>query len=68
MLNAYAWMKASWWSFRRRLEAEDGVIATEYIIMMVLVALAIIAGATALGVAINDKLTNTASDVTAIVP
>jgi Flp pilus assembly pilin Flp len=51
-----------------RLENEDGVIATEYIIMLVLVALAIIAGASYLGVQINTKLSATGNAVRDCVP
>jgi Flp pilus assembly pilin Flp len=60
--------QAAWLSFRSRLQNEDGVIATEYIIMLVLVALAIIAGATYLGIQINSKLTSAGDSVTGIAP
>jgi Flp pilus assembly pilin Flp len=55
-------------SFRSRFENEDGVIATEYIIMLVLVALAIIAGATYLGIKINSKLSAAGDSVGGIAP
>ena len=51
-----------------RLRREDGVIATEYIIVLVLVALAIIAGATYLGTQINAKLSSAGNAVRDCVP
>jgi Flp pilus assembly pilin Flp len=60
--------QAAWVSLRTRFENEDGVIATEYIIMLVLVALAIIAGATYLGVKIDSKLSAAGDSVGGIAP
>ena len=38
-------------------QTPDGdVLATEYVILLVLIALALVAGATALGIGINNKL------------
>jgi Flp pilus assembly pilin Flp len=68
LLNLYVKVQAAWLSVRSRLENEDGVIATEYIIMLVLVALAIIAGATYLGLQINQKLSDAGDSVTTLVP
>ena len=51
-----------------RMRREDGVIATEYIIMLVLVALAIIAGASYLGTQINTKLSSAGNAVRDCVP
>ena len=68
LLDLYTKFQAAWLSFRSRFENEDGVIATEYIIMLVLVALAIIAGATYLGLQINNKLTSAGDSVTGISP
>jgi Flp pilus assembly pilin Flp len=53
---------------RGRFENEEGVIATEYIIILVLVALAIITGATYLGVQINTKLSSAGNAVRDCVP
>lgn len=47
----------------RDVRREDGVIATEYIIILVLIAIAIIAGAIFLGTTINDELSEAASQV-----
>jgi Flp pilus assembly pilin Flp len=68
VLSLYTRMQAAWVALRSRFENEDGVIATEYIIMLVLVALAIIAGATYLGVQINNKLSSAGDSVTGIAP
>ncbi len=63
-VRLYARAQAAWAGVRGRLEREDGIVATEYMIMLILVALAIVVGATALGVAINAKLSDTATKVT----
>jgi Flp pilus assembly pilin Flp len=55
-------------NLRSGLENEDGVIATEYVIMLVLVALAIILGATFLGAQINAKLSSAGNAVRDCVP
>ena len=68
MLTLFCRAQVAWLSLRARFENEDGVIATEYIIMLVLVALAIIAGATYLGLQINNKLTSAGDSVTGISP
>ena len=68
LLDLYTKFQAAWLSFRSRFENEDGVIATEYIIMLVLVALAIIAGATYLGIKIYDKLSSAGDSVSGIAP
>ena len=68
LLDLYTKIQSLWLSFRSRLENEDGVIATEYIIMLVLVALAIIAGATYLGIKINSKLSAAGDSVGGIAP
>ena len=51
-------------NFRSRFENEDGVVAVEYITILVLVALAIAVGAAYLGTAINNKLTSAGDAVT----
>ena len=51
-----------------RLRSEGGVIATEYIIVLVLVALAVIAGATYLGIQVNGKLSEAGNLVRDCVP
>jgi len=66
MLQAYTWVRVSagevrgW--FADRIRNEDGGVAAEYAILITLIALVIVAGATALGIAINNTL-NDASTV-----
>ena len=68
MLTLFCRAQVAWLNFKTRFENEDGVIATEYIIMLVLVALAIIAGATYLGIKLNDKLSSAGDSVSGIAP
>ena len=68
MLRLFIKAQAAWVTLRTRVENDDGVIATEYIIMLVLVALAIIAGATYLGVKIDSKLSAAGDSVGGIAP
>lgn len=60
MLQAYTWMQVRAASMRKRfaLRTEDGGVAAEYAILITLIALVIVAGATALGIAINNTLNN----------
>ena len=53
-----------WSGLRARMSNEDGVLATEYVILLVLIALALVAGATALGIGINNKLKAASTCVT----
>lgn len=64
MVQAYTWMQVRAASMRKRLtlRTEDGGVAAEYAILITLIALVIVAGATALGIAINNTL-NDASTV-----
>ncbi len=64
LLSVYSKLRVMWLGFRSHFEDESGAIATEYALLLVLVALAIIAGATALGVAINGKLKDAATTIT----
>jgi Flp pilus assembly pilin Flp len=63
-LGLFVRLTGVWSGIKARLVNEDGVLATEYIILLVLIALAIVVGATALGVAINNKLKSASSCVT----
>jgi Flp pilus assembly pilin Flp len=54
--------------FLSRIKSEKGAVATEYALLLVLVALAIIAGAFALGVAINDRLDDSADVIDGPLP
>ena len=61
MLNLYVKARTAWAGVTSRLAGERGVVSTEYGLLHVLIALAIVAAATALGLAITgvfDKGTN----------
>ena len=61
MLNLYVKFRTAWEGVTSRLADERGVVSTEYGLLLVLIALAIVAAATALGLAITgvfDKGTN----------
>ncbi len=62
MLQAYTWLKVSLSELPSKIRREDGGVAAEYAILITLIALVIVAGATALGIAINNTL-NDASTV-----
>ena len=47
-----------WASVRERLTGESGAVATEYALLLLLIALFIVASATLLGKAIADKFTS----------
>ena len=68
LLGLYSRALSAWSSLRSRFVNEDGVIATEYIILLVLIALVLVGGATFLGLSINNKLSSTGSSVTTVVP
>jgi Flp pilus assembly pilin Flp len=65
MLHAYTWARiavgelAS--SIGARIRREDGGVAAEYAILITLIALVIVAGATLLGIAINNTLSDAAT-------
>lgn len=52
-VKAYVKAKTLLWGARNKITNEDGAVATEYGLLLVLVAIAIIFAATALGVAIS---------------
>jgi pilus assembly protein Flp/PilA len=66
MLGLYTKIQSGWVHMTRRLRDETGAVATEYALLLVLVALAIIAGATALGIAINAKMDASATKLDSI--
>jgi len=55
LLSFYMKAQSLWASMRERLAGERGAVATEYALLLILIALAIIAAATALGLAIAGK-------------
>jgi pilus assembly protein Flp/PilA len=64
LLGLFARLTGVWSGLTARMRNEDGVLATEYVILLVLIALAIVAGATALGISINNKLSAASNCVT----
>lgn len=66
MLGLYTKVRSGWVHLTRRLRDDSGAVATEYALLLVLVALAIIVGATALGIAINNKLNDGATTLTGV--
>ena len=52
LLHLYVKAKTLLWGARDKITNEDGAVATEYGLLLVLVAIAIVAAATALGFAI----------------
>ena len=51
LLHLYVKAKTLLWGARDKITNEDGAVATEYGLLLVLIAIAIVAAATALGVA-----------------
>jgi Flp pilus assembly pilin Flp len=54
-LSLYTRAQALWGGFRETMKEDRGAVATEYGLLLVLVALAIVAALTALGLAIAGK-------------
>ena len=53
LLGIYTKAQTAWQGFKSRWIDERGVVSTEYGLLLVLIALAIVAAATALGLAIS---------------
>jgi Flp pilus assembly pilin Flp len=64
LLGLYTRAQTTWASFRSRFEDESGAVATEYIFLLVLIALAITGGMIFLASAINAKFSEAGSGVT----
>jgi pilus assembly protein Flp/PilA len=54
--------------FRARFPREDGAVATEYGLLLVLIALAIVLAATALGAAISGVFNDGATELGGVAP
>jgi Flp pilus assembly pilin Flp len=63
MLGLYTSLKSGWFHLTRRIRNEDGAVATEYGLLLVLIALGILIGAAALGVAINTLFNDAATEL-----
>ena len=55
LLSVATKIQMLWLGFRTHFEDESGAVATEYALLLTLIALAIIGAATGLGLAISDK-------------
>jgi len=58
LLGLYSRVQTWWFATRERFEGESGAVATEYALLLLLIALAIVASATLLGNAIAGKFKN----------
>ena len=67
-LLMYAKAKTLGWSLRERVTDESGAVSTEYGLLLVLIALAIIAAATALGLAIAGVFTRGSTALSPVAP
>jgi Flp pilus assembly pilin Flp len=63
MLSLITRLQAMWLGFRAHFEDETGAVATEYALLLTLIALAIIVACTALGLAIAGKLQAAADEL-----
>jgi Flp pilus assembly pilin Flp len=71
LLRTFTWAQVGWAEFRGSLRtrlvdmagSERGGVAAEYALLIALIAVVIVIGAAALGVAINNKLNETATKV-----
>jgi len=66
LLSLFVKMQTTLAGIRSRMENEDGAVATEYVVLLVLIAIAIIAGAAVLAAAINDKFNCASSSIDAL--
>jgi Flp pilus assembly pilin Flp len=63
LLDLYSQVQAMWAGFRARFEDETGAVATEYVFLLVLIALAITGGMIFLASAINAKFSDAGTGV-----
>lgn len=62
-LGLYTRVQTIWWSVRERIADENGAVATEYALLLLLIALAIVVAATALGTAIAGKFSEACTEL-----
>ena len=65
LLGLYTRLQARWLDLRSRFEGENGAVATEYVVLLVLIALGIIVGAAVLAGAINSNFTCASNSIKA---
>jgi Flp pilus assembly pilin Flp len=66
LLDIYTRIQTMWAGFRARFEDESGAVATEYVLLLVLIALAITGGMIFLANAINQKFSDAGSGLSGI--
>jgi len=62
-LGLYTRVQTMWWGVRERITDERGAIATEYALLLLLIAIAIVTAATALGTAIKGKFSEACTEL-----
>jgi len=68
LLDLYVKAKTLLWGARDKITNEDGAVATEYGLLLVLIAIAIVAAATALGVAISGVFNSGTNELGGVAP
>ena len=66
LLGLFTKARSRWLCLRERWNAEGGAVATEYALLLILVALAIIAAATAFGLALSGKFSETCNSLSGV--
>jgi Flp pilus assembly pilin Flp len=64
LLGVYTWIQTIKGEFRAHFEDETGAVATEYVLLLVLIALAITGGMIFLANAINAKFSDAGTKLT----
>jgi pilus assembly protein Flp/PilA len=67
LLEMYVKGKTLLWGLRERFTREDGAVATEYGLLLFLIALAIIVAVTALGLALRGIFSHSATSLGGVV-
>jgi Flp pilus assembly pilin Flp len=65
LLGRFTNVQTWWHAARKRLEAENGAVAMEYALLLILIALAIIAAAGLFGTALATKYTSACQSLSA---
>jgi Flp pilus assembly pilin Flp len=63
LLALYTRAQSAWMGFRARFEDERGAVATEYVLLLALIALAIIGAVTALGIVLAGRFSDASSQL-----
>jgi Flp pilus assembly pilin Flp len=68
LLGLYTKAQTTWFSLKQKFMNEEGAVSTEYGLLLVLIALAIVAAATALGLAISGVFSNAEGELGGVSP